>query len=115
MMKHRAGTISSSAKKRTKPKKQQHQKEQNTEFNRFHCICDCPQLENIDSDKLLNFNEQNTSTGGVRDKMKPFRTGKDPESLISKRHFDTVGDGNKSSSELKLHKGEKLSFFLTLK
>ena len=101
MVNHRTSTISSSAKRHTKPKKQQ--KTQNTEDH--HCICDCPQLENIDGHKLLSFNENNTSAIDLRGKIKPFRTGKDPDSLISKRHFDTLGDGNKSNSELKLHRG----------
>lgn len=49
-----------------------------------HCICECPELDNIDVDDWLELYTKKI----LDDKAdKPFKTGKEPMNLISKRDF----------------------------
>ena len=64
----------------------------------------------------MNFNE-GTGASNTRT-SKPFRTGKEPEDLISKRAFANpahVIDDNKSSLDKKLLKGQSVFNDLTKK
>ena len=50
-----------------------------------HCVCECPNIadKTTEIQKLLKDSKENSNK-----KVKPFRTGLEPENLISKRDFE---------------------------
>jgi len=63
-----------------------------------HCICECPELDELGVEEWL----QHYRSRIEKNKVKPFRTGKDASNLISKRHFQS---NSSLSPEKKLYKG----------
>jgi len=68
--------------------------------NSKHCICECPELEDTDVNQWLDHSEEKSK----KRVKKPFRTGKEPKNLISKRDFEDADDSRLSPRQ-KLFKG----------
>ena len=65
-----------------------------------HCICQCPNLKEID---IFTWLEAHNGDFFRKKLVKPFRTGKEPLNLISKRDFN----GPKKVTRKKPAKGNK--------